>query len=160
MHLPDMAKVISVNKILSFSKNQQKSGKIIVLAGGCFDVLHPGHVIFLERAKQTGDCLVVLLESDEKVKYLKGINRPVHNQAERAKVLSALRAVDYVVLLSSMESDSAYDALVQKIKPDVIAVTYGEANQHQKRAAKLTGAKLKFVTRQIGNYSTSRILNH
>lgn len=154
-----MAKIIRVNQILSLTKNLRESGKTIVLAGGCFDVLHPGHVIFLEKAKKAGDCLVVLLESDEKVKKLKGVSRPVHTQAERAKVLSALQAVDYVILLPEMESDSAYDELVQKIKPNIIAATYGEVSLHQKRAAKLSGAKLKFVTRQIGSYSTSRILN-
>lgn len=156
-----MAKIISVNKILSFSKNLQKSGKKIVLAGGCFDVLHPGHVIFLEKAKKAGDCLVVLLESDKKVKQLKGANRPVHTQIERSKVLSALRAVDYVVLLSFMKDDKDYDRLVGKIKPDVIAAAIKQTNiKHLQRTAELAGAELKFVTKIIGNYSTSRILNN
>lgn len=153
-----MADIISVNQISTFSQNQRKSGEI-VLVGGCFDVLHPGHVIFLEKAKQEGDLLIVLLESDEKIKLLKGIDRPVHAQIDRAKILSALQSVDYVVLLPFMETDLAYDTLVRQIKPDIIAVTEGEEYQHQERAAKLTGAELKFVTKIIGNYSTSRILN-
>lgn len=133
----------------------------IVLVGGCFDVLHPGHVIFLEKAKKAGDRLVVMLESDKKVKILKGANRPVHTQKSRAKVLSALKSVDQVVRLPFMENEAQYDRLIAKIKPDIIATTKGHASvSHHQRSAKLVGAKLKFVTNIIGGYSTSRILNH
>lgn len=135
-------------------------GKKIVLVGGCFDVLHPGHVIFLEKAKKEGDILVVLLESDQKVRQLKGISRPVHSQKERAKVLSALRFVDTVVMLPFMKKSLDYDDLISKIKPDVIAATFGENNADHQRVASKVGAKLKFVTKIIGNHSTSKILGH
>ena len=132
-----------------------------VLVGGCFDVLHPGHVVFLEKAKREGDKLVVLLESDEKVKKLKGVKRPVHNQDERARVLLALKSVDEVVKLPFIEAEGDYDEIVKKIKPDVIAVAEGyENSHHHERAAKKVGAKIKYVTKIIGNHSTSRILNH
>lgn len=134
--------------------------KKIVLVGGCFDVLHPGHVIFLEKAKKCGDKLVVLLESDEKVKKLKGIKRPVHNQDERARVLLALKSVDRVIKLPFIEDERQYDEIIQKIKPDIIAVTKGHPNVYYHiRAAKTVGAKIKYVTRIVGNHSTSRILN-
>ncbi len=155
-----MAEIISIIRPAKAAKGLEKPGRKTVLAGGCFDVLHPGHVIFLEKARQAGDILIVLLESDAKIKCLKGVNRPVHTQTERARILSALKSVDYVVLLPFMESDISYDELVLQIKPDIIAVTQGEACLHQRRAARLTGAKLKFVTKIIGNYSTSRILDH
>ncbi len=136
-----------------------KKGKITVLVGGCFDILHPGHVIFLEKAKKAGDILIVLLESDEKVRQLKGSNRPVHTQRQRAKVLSALRFVDSVISLPFMDSESQYDKLILKIKPDIIAVTKGYANiNYYKRTAKAVGARLKFVTNIIGNHSSTRIL--
>lgn len=155
-----MAEIISIKKAATFGKGLKKQDKTIVLVGGCFDVLHPGHVIFLEKAKKTGDILVVLLESDEKVRKLKGIDRPVHSQMMRAKILSALRYVDYVVMLPDMV-DTEYDDLIGRIKPDVIAATSGDVNvNHHQRSAKLIGAKLKFVTRVIGDYSTSRILNN
>lgn len=154
-----MGKIISVSQLPKFVTSLKKLNKTTVLAGGCFDVLHPGHVIFLEKAKKAGDCLVVLLESDEKVKQLKGVKRPVHTQMQRAQVLAALQSVDYVVLLPFMESDFAYDALIQQIKPAIIAATKGDVHHHQQRAAKLAGAKLKFVTKLIGNHSTSRILD-
>lgn len=156
-----MAEIISVRGLTALSKSLKTQGKRIVLVGGCFDILHPGHVIFLEKAKRTGDCLFVLLESDEKVRRLKGADRPVHSQMERAKVLSALEAVDYVYLLPYMKNDTQYDQLIGKIRPDVIAVTIGDVNtRHHKRSAKLVGAKLKFVTKMVGNCSTSRILSH
>ncbi|MBI2596627.1 adenylyltransferase/cytidyltransferase family protein [Candidatus Daviesbacteria bacterium] len=137
--------------------NSQK--KTIVLVGGCFDVLHPGHVIFLEEAKKMGDKLIVLLESDEKIKKIKGVNRPVHKQKMRALVLKALKSVDQVVLLPFIEAEDKYDAIVKKIKPDVIATTQGDPDSHHKeRAAKLVGAKLKYVTKLAGNYSTSKML--
>lgn len=151
---------ISATKVTSLSQSLKKQGKKIVLAGGCFDVLHPGHVIFLEKAKQTGDCLIVLLESDKKVKELKGVHRPVHRQGDRAKILSALSYVDYIVLLPYLKNNSEYDALIKKIKPDVIAVTKGDGDiSHHQRAAKLVGASFKFVTKLIGNHSSSKILN-
>lgn len=134
-------------------------GKRVVLAGGCFDVLHPGHVIFLEKAKRAGDRLIVLLESDEKIKEIKGVNRPVHSQKERALVLKALKFVDEVILLPYMATEKEYDAVIQKIKPDIIAVTFGDPQIHHKiRSAKLVGAKLKYVTRLTGNHSTTKVL--
>ncbi len=153
-----MGQIISI-KNLKIIQKVKKSGKELVLFGCCFDVLHPCHVIFLEQAKAVGDILIVLLESDQKIKQLKGVNRPLHIQVERAKVLSALNSVDFIVTIPFMEEDKEYDEIIIKIKPDIIAVTQGYENiEHHKRSAKLVGAKLKFVTKIIGNYSTSRIL--
>lgn len=131
-----------------------------VLVGGCFDVLHPGHVIFLERAKKQGDFLVVLLEPDEKVKKLKGIKRPVHNQRERAKVLLALKSVEKVIMLPNFQTEKQYDKLVKRVKPDVIAATKGTDVRHLQRSARFVGAKFKYVTNMVGDYSTSKILNN
>lgn len=151
--------IVSVVKLPTLIQKLKKQKESIVLAGGCFDVLHPGHVIFLEKAKAVGDVLIVLLESDLKVKKLKGISRPVHNQKERAQVLSALSRVDYIVMLPYMGKETSYDEIVLKIKPDIIAATKGNTNRHLKRAAKLVGAKLKYVTKLVGNHSSSRVLD-
>ncbi len=155
-----MAEILSVNKIATINKDLKEKGETVVLAGGCFDILHPGHVFFLEKAKKVGDKLVVLLESDQKVKELKGINRPVHTQIDRAKVLSALRVVDYVVLLPYIKFETEYDELVGKIKPDVIAATIKDVNtSHHQRSAKKVGAKFKLVTRVIDDHSTSSLIS-
>lgn len=153
-----MEEIIKINQITKFAKKLKKPGQKLVLVGGCFDILHPGHIIFLEKAKQRGDVLVVLLESDEKVKKLKGIHRPIYTQTTRAQVLSALRVVDYVIMLPMMETGQEYGQLISKIQPDIIAATTKDTNLiYHQRAAKLVGAQLKLVTKVVGNYSTSSL---
>lgn len=92
------------------------SGKRIVFTNGCFDVLHAGHVRLLEQARRQGDVLVVGLNSDDSVRRLKGVSRPVHCLADRAEVLSGLAAVDHVVMF---ENDTPLD-LIKTIRPDVL----------------------------------------
>ena len=88
----------------------------IVFTNGCFDILHAGHVKYLQQAKDLGDILVVGLNSNDSVRRLKGSTRPINDQAERATVLSALSAVDYVVIFSE---DTPY-SLIKQIKPDIL----------------------------------------
>jgi rfaE bifunctional protein nucleotidyltransferase chain/domain len=131
--------------------------KRIVLVGGCFDVLHIGHIDFLEKAKELGDSLVVLLESDARLTSLKGINRPIHRQHERAKILACLRPVDVVVTLPSIMNDEAYDEVILQIKPAIIATTIGDINRsHKERQAQMSGAELIEVPKTI-NFSTSKV---
>lgn len=152
--------IILANQVSRLSKVLKKQGKKIVVVGGCFDILHPGHIIFLEQAKRAGDSLLVLLESDARVRRLKGIGRPVHNQKQRALVLSALKTVDHIIMLPDMKRNEDYDQLITLIAPDVIAATAGdENNAYRKRAAKLAGAIFKIVTKIIGNHSTSALLS-
>jgi FAD synthetase len=134
----------------------EKKGRI-VLVGGCFDILHIGHVRFLSEAKQMGDYLIVLLESDEKVKRLKGQSRPVFVQKERAEMLSALHSVDLVVLLPMIENDSDYLDLINKIRPDIIAVTENDPNIEKKQGqANEVGGKLEKVP-HTKTFSTSKL---
>ena len=153
-----MGSILQLDQIPKWREKLKKLEKRIVLVGGCFDILHPGHIIFLEKAKKAGDIVIVFLESDQKVKELKGNGRPIHTQKDRAKILSALKSVDFVVMLPYLDNGKDYDELISKIKPDVIALTFGDENTHHKRSAKLVGAKLKYVTKMIGNHSSSRIL--
>ncbi len=145
----------NLNKTLTSLRTQNKS---IVLTGGCFDILHLGHIRFLEKAKKEGGILLVMLESDEQIRKLKGTGRPVHTQKERAEILSSLRSIDYVLLLPGQMQNQDYDLLVKKIKPAIIALTKGDSTvEHKKRQAKLTGAKLRYVTPRIPDKSTSTI---
>jgi len=137
----------------------EKKKDKIVLVGGCFDVLHLGHVVFLEKAKKLGDKLVVLLESDESIKKEKGNNRPINNQENRAKMLMSLKVVDEVIKLPEMKTDEEYVALIKKISPSIIAITDGDKRILQKREqAKIVGAKLVVVTKLIPQQSTSRVI--
>jgi FAD synthetase len=140
-----MARIVNFHELKKFLSRGRKGR--IVLTGGCFDILHIGHVRFLSEAKRMGDYLVVLLENDKNVKKLKGGNRPVFIQKERAEMLSALESVDLVVLLPTMESDSDYLNLIRIIKPDIIAVTENDPHiEKKKRQAKKVGGELKVIS--------------
>ena len=130
-HSTPMGKIIRSQELEKFLSGENRGR--IVLAGGCFDILHVGHVRFLAEAKGMGDFLVVLLESDEKVNKLKGKNRPIFVQRERAEMLAALESVDLVVLLPMMENDNDYLKLVTKIKPGVLVVTEDDPQIEKKR---------------------------
>jgi rfaE bifunctional protein nucleotidyltransferase chain/domain len=150
-----MEKMIDLQELERFLPRESK-GKI-VLTGGCFDILHIGHVKFLSEAKGAGDYLIILLENDEKVKKLKGKNRPVFIQKERAEMLSALRSVDLIVLLPMMENDGDYLNLVAKIKPDIIAVTEDDPQiENKRRQAKEVGGELKIIS-LTKTFSTSKL---
>lgn len=154
-----MRKILNIKQVTSISKKIKNNGKTIVLVGGCFDILHVGHIKFLEQAKKTGDFLFVLLESDQSVKNLKGKNRPVNIQKDRAEILSSLRHVDYIISLTKILKDKDYDDLVIGIKPNFIAITDGDKNHmHKKRQAEKIGAKIISLKR-FKDKSTTRILS-
>lgn len=133
--------------------------KKIVLVGGCFDVIHLGHITFLKKAKSNGEVLVVFLESDKNIEKNKGKDRPINNQKNRAKLLVNLKMVDYVVKLSEIAESDGYLDLIKKINPQVIAVTENDVNLENKTAqAKEVGAKIVQVTKPIPHQSTSRII--
>lgn len=92
-------------------------GKRIVFTNGCFDLLHVGHIRYLQQARDLGDCLIVGLNSDASVRALKGESRPVNSEDERAELLGALRAVDYVALFS----EPTAERLIRCIRPHVYA---------------------------------------
>ncbi|HKC15051.1 MAG TPA: adenylyltransferase/cytidyltransferase family protein [Patescibacteria group bacterium] len=153
-----MGEIISTKTAIKIS-SKLKNKKKIVLAGGCFDVLHIGHIKFLEEAKTYGNYLFLILESDYSVKKTKGKNRPVNIQKDRAELLSHLDMVDYVIPLPKIFSDKDYDNLIMRLKPDIIATTKGDKNEvHKKRQVNKLRAKLIYI-KKIKNRSTSRIIN-
>lgn len=92
--------------------------KIKILIGGCFDILHIGHIKFLKKARSFGDYLIVLLESDANIKKLKGNSRPFHSQKERKEILLSLKFVDKIIILPDIVDNTFYDNLIKKIKPN------------------------------------------
>lgn len=153
-----MKRILSVDEAIKLSKKLQNKGETIILAGGCFDVLHLGHIKFLEAAKKLKGILFVFIESDQAVKKIKGKNRPINNQEERAKVLSSIRSVDYVIKIPFLKTNDEYDKLVMKLKPSIIATTKASMQvKHNLRQAKLIGAKVLEVIGTIPDKSTSKI---
>jgi len=132
----------------------------IVLVGGCFDILHHGHITFLAKAKAQGDYLIVALENDSFITSNKN-RRPFHNQTQRAEVLASLRSIDLVIKLPTMKSDLDYELLVQKVHPSIIAVTAKDPKIIQKKKyAKIVGAKVVNVSKLITGLSSSTIRDY
>ena len=142
------------------------SGKRVVLTNGCFDILHVGHVRYLQQARALGDCLVVGLNSDESVRRLKGEKRPFAPEQDRAEILAALECVDYVIIF---EEDTA-EQLVAELKPDIYAkggdYSLEAKGNDQNRAGKNLpeakvvtsyGGKVVILPLQIG-YSTTDVI--
>ncbi|MBK9255482.1 MAG: D-glycero-beta-D-manno-heptose 1-phosphate adenylyltransferase [Saprospiraceae bacterium] len=101
---------------ISLIRQWQSEGKKIVFTNGCFDLLHIGHVMYLEEAKSLGDVLVVGVNSDASVQRLKGPHRPIKDEFNRLHILAALESVDLVILF---DSDDPYE-LIKSVKPDVL----------------------------------------
>lgn len=106
--------VVSRNEIKSISEKLKLEGKTVVFTNGCFDILHSGHVFYLREAKRQGDILILGLNSDTSVRRLKGENRPVNSEEDRATVISELKSIDYVVIF---EEDTPLD-LITDVVPD------------------------------------------
>jgi rfaE bifunctional protein nucleotidyltransferase chain/domain len=106
---------VTLDELERIVASERAAGHTIALANGVFDLLHVGHVRYLEAARREADCLIVAVNDDESVRALKGPGRPVMNQHDRAEVVAALGAVDYVVIFSGR---TVADVLL-RLKPDV-----------------------------------------
>jgi len=134
-----------------------RNAKCIVLAGGCFDILHYGHISFLKKAKALGDKLIVAIESDKRVRMLKGPGRPIHTQDQRKEILESLKFVDKVIILKDKMIDRDYLDFVKKIHPSIIAVSGIDPILDKKKdQAIAVGAKVVKIP-IIKTLSTTRI---
>ena len=111
-----MNKLVSREELIHKRESLKQAGRKVVFTNGCFDLLHPGHVRYLEEAKSLGDVLVLGLNSDKSVRKLKGEGRPILNQEERAEVLSGLAAVDFITIFDEETPQS----LIAVLQPDVL----------------------------------------
>src|SRR5882762_5196821 len=111
------SKIVTRERLRELLAEHRRRGQKIVLANGCFDTLHVGHIRYLEGARREGDILVVAVNSDSSVCALKGVGRPILPETARAALVSALRAVDYVLLFS----EPNVEALLEDLRPDVHA---------------------------------------
>jgi rfaE bifunctional protein nucleotidyltransferase chain/domain len=109
-------KILSPEKMLGERQRLRAAGKRLVFTNGVFDLLHVGHVRYLAQARALGDALVVAINSDRTVRELKGPDRPIFDQAERAEIVAALRPVDYVTIFD----DVSPRTLLAKLLPDVL----------------------------------------
>jgi rfaE bifunctional protein nucleotidyltransferase chain/domain len=110
-----VGRVVSDAELVSIVDADRAAGRRIAFANGCFDLLHVGHVRYLEAARREGDRLIVAINSDQSVRALKGPGQPVIDEDARAEIVAALRAVDYVVIFS----DATVERLLTTLRPDV-----------------------------------------
>lgn len=108
------APILERNRLVARVSIERRKGAKIVLANGCFDLFHVGHIRYLAGAKALGDCLIVALNSDEQVRKLKGDKRPFMPETERAEIVSALKFVDYVTIFP----EPTVEELIRAIRPD------------------------------------------
>lgn len=108
--------LIAIEDIISVVNAIKQDNRTIVFTNGCFDIIHPGHTLYLKSAKSYGDILIVGLNSDDSVRRLKGNERPLNNQYDRVEVLDSLKPVDYVVIFNE---DTPFN-LISMIKPHIL----------------------------------------
>jgi glycerol-3-phosphate cytidylyltransferase len=151
-----MGQVIKLKELLDKLKELKSKNKVVVTTNGCFDILHVGHVRYLNQAKALGDVLIICLNTDKSVKKLKGDSRPVNSELDRAEVLAGLQSVDYVILF---DEDTPSDLLAQ-LKPD-IHVKGGDYDVNtlpEAQVIKQFGGKIMFLPFVEGK-STTGIIN-
>jgi len=147
--------IVSLEAMARLSETYRRRGKTVVLANGCFDLLHAGHAAHLEEAARLGDVLVVAVNGDRSVRRLKGSPRPIIGQQQRAAMLAALRAVDHVVIF---DADTPH-ALLGQIRPDVLVKggTYDREEVVGGEVVERYGGEVR-LTGKLDGVSTSRIV--
>ena len=136
-----------------FCDELRRQVKKIVFTNGCFDIIHAGHVRYLTAAKNFGDVLIVGLNTDESVRRLKGANRPINNQDDRAEVLLGLKAVDHVIFFGEQTAEN----LIAEVKPDIY-VKGGDYTLETLPEAKIVqsyGGRVEFVNLVAGRSTTN-----
>jgi rfaE bifunctional protein nucleotidyltransferase chain/domain len=155
MHLSSADKVKERSVLKTIVEGLKAQGKKIVFTNGCFDILHVGHVRYLEGARGLGDCLVVGVNSDASVKRLKGESRPVVSEDERAEVLAAFEFVDFVTIFTE---DTPVE-LISSLKPDIHAKggDYREDDLPEAAAVRSYGGRIAIVPLVKGKSTTNLV---
>lgn len=148
-------KILSDANIASWREGLRQAGKKLVVTNGCFDILHLGHVTYLQHAKQQGDALLVGVTGDANVQKLKGPNRPVNSERDRAAILAALESVDGVLIFPELDARN----FLQKVQPDVYVkggdYTIDTINQDERRLLEKLGVKIVILPVVPGKSTTS-----
>jgi len=147
--------ILSTAAVVAEARRLRADGRTLVFTNGVFDLLHPGHVRYLQRARELGDALVVGVNTDRSVRAIKGPTRPVTPDHERAEILAALSCVDFVVLF---DDETPY-ALIKQIEPDVLVkgADWPEDGMVGRDVVEARGGRVVRVPFEAG-YSTTRIL--
>jgi D-beta-D-heptose 7-phosphate kinase/D-beta-D-heptose 1-phosphate adenosyltransferase len=149
-----LKKEMGLEQLQAVMKRLKREGKKVVWTNGCFDILHVGHIMYLQEARNQGDAMVVGLNSDASVQAIKGPNRPVVSESDRAQVLAALECVDYIVIFD----EKTPLPLISLLQPDVYAkggdYTVDTIDQEERVAVEAYGGKIAIIPGQEGKSTT------
>ena len=151
------AKILDMDELAKHSRELRAAGKKLVVTNGCFDLLHVGHVRYLQAARALGDALAVGLNSDRSVRELKGSGRPVNNERDRAEVLAALECVDFVAIFPELRATQFIRASMPAIYAKGGDYTSDTLNTEEQTLLKEIGAEIRILP-FVRGYSTSRLL--
>ncbi|MGC9941888.1 MAG: adenylyltransferase/cytidyltransferase family protein [Verrucomicrobiota bacterium] len=147
-------KIIARDKLPEWRKQIRDAGKNLVVTNGCFDILHLGHVTYLEAARNRGDALLIGVNSDAAVRGLKGAGRPVNSETDRQSILAALQSVDGVYIFS----DTTATTFLTAAQPDIYVkggdYTLETLNQDERRAVESAGGKIILIPFVPGKSTT------
>ena len=151
-------KIVDQDRLVSISESMRKQGRKLVLTNGCFDLLHLGHVRYLQEARSLGDALVVALNGDDSVRSLKGNGRPLNTAQNRAEVIAALQSVDHVVIFPELR----VTRLIEQLRPAIYVkggdYTTLSLNPEERTALEKVGAQVQILPFEPG-YSTSKMIS-
>lgn len=150
------SKIVTRQNLTSLIADHKKRGQTVVFTNGCFDILHVGHVRYLEAARELGDILIVAINSDASLRNLKGAGRPILNEAARARLVAALRAVDYVVIFH----EPTVAPLLRELLPHIHAkgTDYSADTVPERAIANELGIRIAIVG-DPKNHSTRALLS-
>jgi len=150
-----LSKIYSLSELKNIIEEEKRKGKKIVLANGCFDLIHVGHIRYLKEAKEKGDILIVALNSDGSIRKLKGSGRPLLKERERAEIISSFYFVDYITIFS----ETNVEKVLLTLKPDIHAKgsDYTPETVPEREVVKNYGGKIE-ITGGPKVKSTSEII--
>ena len=150
-------KIVNAEALAEVAREMRDKGRKLVLTNGCFDLLHVGHVRYLQSARALGDALAVAINGDESVRALKGQGRPLNNEAERAEVIAALECVDHVIIFAEVRATN----LLEQVRPAIYVkggdYTPETLHGEERAALERAGAEIRILPFEQG-HSTSQLI--
>jgi rfaE bifunctional protein nucleotidyltransferase chain/domain len=151
-------KILDPDRLAALADSLRAQGRKLVLTNGCFDLLHAGHVRYLQAARALGDALAVALNGDDSVRKLKGAGRPLNTENDRAEVVAALACVDYAVIFPEVRVTH----LIEKVRPSIYVkggdYTPATLDPEERAALEKIGAEIRILPFEPG-HSTSRLID-
>ena len=155
--MPVLSKLLSLDEALAHAAKLRAAGLRVVMTNGCFDLLHPGHIVHLQQAADLGHALFIALNSDASVRALKGPERPLYDQTQRALALSALACVEAVVVFE----ETSPLTIMEQLRPEVYVkggdYTLDTINQEERHLLESFGAEIHILP-QVEDFSTTNVI--